>query len=171
MTWFSSAVGSVRHPVLVGIGVLLAPALWVLFVASGNPHELVLGVAVSVATLMFTIFVCRSSQVALTLRARDVMQLWRIPGYVVSGVYTVAAVAMKDLVGGKRAASLYRVCGFDTSLHDPVRQARTILAIAYTTATPNFIVIGVDPAQSRMLFHQIAPTTVPKMTKALGAKG
>ncbi|RXH53979.1 hypothetical protein GRAN_4948 [Granulicella sibirica] len=29
------------------------------------------------------------------------------------------------------------------------------MAIAYTTASPNIIVIGIDPAQSRMLFHQI----------------
>jgi hypothetical protein len=35
---------------------------------------------------------------------------------------------------------------------------------------PNFIVIGIDFHQSRMLFHQLRRSSVPKMTKSLGAQ-
>jgi hypothetical protein len=40
----------------------------------------------------------------------------------------------------------------------------------YTTTAPNFIVIGIDPDLSRMLFHQIERSSVPKMTRELGAQ-
>jgi hypothetical protein len=44
------------------------------------------------------------------------------------------------------------------------------LATIYTTVAPNFIVIGIDPELSRMLFHQLERSSVPKMTGALGAQ-
>jgi multisubunit Na+/H+ antiporter MnhE subunit len=159
-----------RHPLLVGLTIVLTPGLWILFVGTSNPHELMVGLACSVATIVFTLFVCRFSSSELEFRPRDLMQGWRIPWYIVSGVYEITLVLAKDLLQLEPAKSLYRVCGFDTSAHDPVRAARTVLAVAYTTTAPNFIVIGVDPAQSRMLFHQIESSSVPKMTQALGAK-
>ena len=161
---------AVRHPVLLGLTIVLAPVLWAAFVATKQMHEVVVGAAVSVASVLFTVFVCRSSDTELTLRGRDLAQAWRIPWYIVSGVGDIVMVLCKDVLGIERAQNLYRVCGFDSSGHDPVRMARSILATAYTTTAPNFIVIGVDASQSRMLFHQISPSTVPIMTKALGAK-
>jgi hypothetical protein len=35
---------------------------------------------------------------------------------------------------------------------------------------PNFIIIGIDAAQSRMIFHQLERSEVPRMTKELGAQ-
>ena len=160
-----------RHPVLLVITCLLAPVLWVAFVATFNPHELLVGVAVCAATVLFSVIVGRSSEVQVELRPRDLAQAWRIPWYIVSGVTEITLVLFKDLLGIARAKSLFRVCGFDSSTHDPVRIARTVLAVAYTTSAPNFIVVGIDPAQSRMLFHQIEASPVQKMGKALGAKG
>ena len=159
-----------RHPLLLVLTILLAPALWMLFVSSSNPHEMVVGVFASIATVIFTVFVCHSSSSSLTFRPRDVAQAWRIPWYILSGVWDITQVLFKDLLRLSPAENLYRVCGFDSSKHDPVRIARTVLAVSYTTTAPNFIVVGVDESQSRMLFHQISPSSVPKMTKALGAK-
>lgn len=162
--------GTLRHPALLLLSLVLAPALWIAFVATLQPHELLVGFLSAAATIVFTTFVCRSSSMELTIRARDVLQCWRIPWYIVSGVFDITLVLVKDLLRISPAQNLYRVCGFDSSGHDPIRIARTILAIAYTTTAPNFIVVGVDAAQSRMLFHQISPSSVPEMTKALGAK-
>ena len=87
-----------------------------------------------------------------------------------SGVYEVAIILSKDLCGVKAAESFYRVSGFKTSKSDPQLIARRVLATAYTTTAPNFIVIGIDYNQSRMLFHQLERSIVPKMTKELGAQ-
>ena len=165
-----SIISRTRHPLVLSFSVIVAPTLWIVFVGSAQAHELLLGGVASAVTVLFVIFVSRSCSEDLTLRSRDVLQVWRVPWSIVSGVWEVTLVAFKDLLRLEPAKSLYRVCGFDTSTHDPVRKARTVLAIAYTTAGPNFIVLGVDPAQSRMLFHQIESGPVPKMTKALGAK-
>jgi hypothetical protein len=162
--------GNLRHPFLFVLSVILAPVLWITFVATVNAHELIVGGATCLATLFFLYFLCHTSSEELVLRPRDIIQLWRIPWYIVSGVYGITLVAFKDLLHLDPAKSLYRVCGFETSAHDPIRKARTVLAVAYTTAAPNFIILGVDAAQSRMLFHQIESSSVPKMTKALGAK-
>ncbi len=170
MAWPKSIRRSLRHPSLFALSVILTPALWIVFVGSSNLHELIVGTVASLATVDFITFVCHSSNEELTLRPRDLIQLWRIPWYIAVDVYVVTLVAVRDLLHLQPAQSLYRVCGFDTSVHDPVRQARSVMAIAYTTASPNIIVIGIDPTQSRMLFHQIKSGKVPEMTKALGAK-
>ncbi len=164
------SIHNLRHRIAFSLSLGLAAALWLIFVGSFNPHELLVGGVASGFTVSFLAFVCRSSDTELTFRPRDLIQVWRIPWYIAVDVYVVTLVAAKDLLHLQPAESLYRVCGFDTSVHDPVRKARTVLATALTTASPNIIVIGIDPAQSRMLFHQIFRSEVPKMAKALGAK-
>ena len=170
MVWPKSIRRSLRHPTLFALSVILAPVLWIVFVGSSNLHEVIIGLVAGLATVVFVTFVCRSSNEELTLRPRDLIQLWHLPWYIAVDIYVVTVVAARDLLNLQPAQSLYRVCGFDTSAHDPVRKARSVMAIAYTTASPNTIVIGVDPTQSRMLFHQIKSSKVPDMTKALGAK-
>ena len=161
---------SLRHPVLFTFTLILAPASWILFVGTFNLHELLVGALASLATVLFLTFVCRSRNEDLSLRPQDLTQLWRIPWYIAVDVWVVTLVAFKDLLHLEAAQSLYRVCGFDTSLHDPVRKARSVMAVAYTTASPNIIVIGIDPAQSRMLFHQLKRSKVPVITQKLGAR-
>ena len=166
-----SVLGKLSHPVLFLEVLLLTPALWMLLVGSLARHEVWVGLAASAATVVFTTFVCQSTSAELKLRAVDLLQGWRIPWYILSGVWEISLILLKDVLRIEPAENLYRVCGFDTSTRDPVRRARSILATAYTTTAPNFIVVGVDPSQSRMLFHQIARSSVPQMTKALGGKG
>lgn len=159
------------HPVLLGGAVVLAPILWVAFVASTGVHELLVGMVACAATVVFSLVVGRSTGIALVLRPGDLAQAWRIPWYLVSGVCEITVVLLKDVVGLAPAKNLYRVCGFDSSRHDPVRAARSVMAVAYTTTAPNFIVVDIDPDQSRMLFHQVDRSSVPRMAKALGARG
>lgn len=151
--------------------VVAAAVLWVVFVASANPHEMEVGAACVMATVAFTGFVVRTTGMKFRLRLRDFVQAWRIPWYVVSDAAVVLAVLVKDALRVEQAGNFFRVCGFDSSKRDPVRIARTVLAVVYATCSPNCIVIGIDQTQSRMLFHQLKRTPVPKMLKALGAKG
>jgi hypothetical protein len=44
-----------------------------------------------------------------------------------------------------------------------------VLAVAYTTMSPNFIVLGINTKEKGLVFHQIERSGVPKMTKNLGA--
>jgi hypothetical protein len=143
---------------------------WVWLVAGTHLHEMMVGAAVVVMATLFLKAVHESSQNALRLEWKDVVQCWRIPWYMASGIWEITVVLFKDLTHLTRAGSYYRVSGFKTSKRDRVVIARTVLATVYTTTAPNFIVIGIDPELSRMLFHQIERSSVPKMTQALGAQ-
>jgi hypothetical protein len=162
---------TLSHPGLLAVAVVLAPALWASLVWTSNPHEHIAGLLCEAVTLLFLLGLCHSTATNLTIRIRDLAQCWRVPWYILSKDWEITVLLVKDVLHLGRAQSLFRVCGFDSSTHDPVRVARTVMAVAFTTAAPNFIVIGIDPSQSRMLFHQIARGEVPEMTKALGAKG
>lgn len=160
------------HAALWCVATLAAAALWTLFVWSSiNAHEMYLGAGCLVLTLVFVYSVARTVGLKLIFRARDLAQAWHIPWAIVTGALTITWVLIKDLLRVEPAQNLFRVCGFDSSRHDPVRIARTVLAVAYTTATPNSIVIGIDPAQSRLLLHQISRSSIRPMTKKLGARG
>jgi hypothetical protein len=82
----------------------------------------------------------------------------------------MVVILAKDLLGFKKADSLFRVTGFKRAKTNPLSVARRVLATAYTTVAPNFIIIGIDPDRNRMLFHQLERSSVPKMTQALGAQ-
>ena len=157
-----------RPVTLLTITAILLALGWIVFVGSVHSHEMIVGAAVVGLCVPFCGLVYKSERLPLELRLRDVVQAWRIPWYILSGCSEITWLLVKDLAG-KRAESLYRVCGFRTGMRDPVAVERTALAIAYTTTAPNFIVIGVDPHQNHMLFHQIQRSGIPKMTKALGA--
>lgn len=159
------------RPATAALCLLAAAGLWVIFVATSNPHEMEVGAVCVAATVIFTGFVVKTTGLRFKLQLRDFLQGWRIPWYVLSDFVVVAVVLVKDVLRLEPAGNLFRVCGFDTSKHDPVRIARTVLAVTYSTCSPNCIVIGIDQSQSRMLFHQLKRSAVPSMTRNLGAKG
>lgn len=143
---------------------------WLLFVASTHTHELIVGFLCVVAAAAFLCLVYRSEDLRLLFRLRDVLQCWRIPGELLSGSWQIVLVLIKDLLSIERAGSFYRVCGFRTAKAKPEMVARRVLATAYTSITPNSIVIGIDYTQSRLLFHQMLRSPLSKTTIALGAQ-
>ncbi len=166
MMWTEKQTG--REAIAV-ITIVLMAAEWILLVAGTRAHEMIVGVVSVLASALFLSGVSKMSTLALDFRLSDAAQGWRIPWYVLSDCYTITVVLLRDLFTSQRAASLYRVSGFKTSKDEPRLVARRVLATAYTTTSPNSIVIGIDFNQSRMLFHQIERRGVSKMTKSLGA--
>jgi hypothetical protein len=143
---------------------------WVWLVASTHVHEMIVGAVVVVLATLFVVMVQKSQRETLKFRWKDVVQCWRVPWYIVARIWEISVLLFKDLFFIRRAGSYYRVCGFKSSRRDPEIVAREVLATIYTTMAPNFIVIGIDPDLSRMLFHQIERSGVSKMTQALGAQ-
>ena len=70
----------------------------------------------------------------------------------------------------KPAKSLFYSVPFDTGGDSDEDAFRRALAVGYTTATPNFVVVGIDREHRRLVFHQIEDSEVPEMTKQLGAR-
>lgn len=155
---------------LCALSVLFVAVLWILFVGGIRRNEMFVGAVVLLLACTFTYRIWRIETLRTEFHLADISQGWRIPWYVLSGLYEIIAILLKDLLGVKKADSFYRMSGFKTSKSNPSLVARRILAIFYTTMAPNFIVIGIDFHQSRMLFHQLRRSSVPKMTKSLGAQ-
>jgi multisubunit Na+/H+ antiporter MnhE subunit len=152
------------------LSVVIMAAEWVLLVAGFKRDEMIVG---TLAVILAAVFLFRTLQVAserLDFRIRDILTLWRLPGMMISDAWTVTIVLLRDLAGIEPAGSFYRVSGFRTAIHDPLLVARRVLATVYTTSTPNSIVIGTDPATSRMLIHQLRRAPTSQLQRDLGAQ-
>ena len=154
---------------LLAITAVLLAVGWIAFVGSVHIHEMIVGAVVVVLSTAFCGLVVSSSTLPVQLRWRDVLEIWRVPKAIVEDTGILLAILFRDLFRGRPAGSFYRVCGFRSSSRDPVIVGRSALAIAYTTMSPNMIVIGIDPAQSHLLFHQVQRDEVPRLTQRLGA--
>ena len=143
---------------------------WIVFSGSFAAHELLIGI---VAALLATagLFVINLQYPArFSPSSFDLISIWRLPWYLLSGTWEIAIVAARDFLGIKRAKSLFRIASFDGGgKDDPRATARRVLAVAYTTVAPNFIVLGINTNDQTLLFHQIERSSVPKLTQQLGA--
>jgi hypothetical protein len=150
--------------------VALMGSEWVLLVAGVKPHEMLVGALSITAAAAFMCSILRSETMELNFMLRDVVKVWQVPWHILTNTFTLCEVLFKDLLLNKPAGSYYRISGFKTSKTDPTLIARRVLATAYTTVSPNSIVIGIDYEQSRMLLHQVQRDEVSEMTKSLGGQ-
>lgn len=155
---------------LCGWTLLLIVMLWIIFVGGVRRDEMIVGIGVLIGSVAFLYLVWRTETLNLDFKFQDIVQGWRIPWYIVSGIYEIILVLIWDLIHVKCADSLYRIGRFEPSKGDPRLEARRVLATFYTTMAPNFIVIGIDEHRNRTLFHQLKRSNIPKMKKALGAQ-
>lgn len=152
------------------LAVFLMSWEWILLVAGTHKDEMIVGAASVLVSGAFLFVAHRTSTLHTDFRLSDIAKGCRIPWYVIIDIWVIILVLFKDLFGIEKAKSLFRVSGFKTGEKDPVLAARRVLAIAYTSASPNAIVLGIDYTCSRMLFHQLTRAPLPKMTDDLGAK-
>lgn len=144
--------------------------LWILFVGGTRRNEMLVGAGIGVISGMFAYKVWLVETLRVEFHLADIIQGWRIPWYILSGIYVTVVVLLKNLFRVGSADSFYRVSGFKTSKSDPRQIARRVLVTFYMTMSPNSIVIGIDYRQSRMLFHQLQRSSMSRMSKALGAQ-
>jgi hypothetical protein len=103
-------------------------------------------------------------------RFRELLQIAYVPWRLLQGTYEIFWAALRDLLGGRKPDSAFRVVAFEAgAVLDPHDTARRVLAVAYTTMTPNFIILGINTPEKQLLFYQIERSPVPQMTKNLGA--
>jgi hypothetical protein len=151
------------------VSVVLAYIAWLAFVGNISGQELVLGGASAVFSSALSALVLKQMGIPLRIRLRDVVQLLWIPWYLVYGSWEILSVLCTDLAGVKRAESLFRTVSYEC-LSGPRGFVRRALAVAGTTATPNFIVVGIDTRRELLLFYQIRRSDIPQITKNLGAR-
>ena len=156
---------------LICLGFPIFYVFWIVFSGTFAVHELMIGAVGALLATSGMLVIGVQYPALFSPSACNLIAIWRIPWYVLSGTWEIAVVAAKDLLGIKSARSLFRVASFHAGENkDPRATARRVLAVAYTTIAPNFIVLGINTSDRRMLFHQIERSTVPKMSQGLGAE-
>lgn len=142
---------------------------WLVFTGTFAVHELLIGVlsALLASTGMFVIDKCYPAHFSPELG--ELLTLWRIPGQVISGTRKIVSLMAKDFLGIRRAQSVFSVAPFAAGRKDdPHASARRVLAVAYSTVSPDIIVMGVNTADNKLLFHQLENGPVPKLIQELG---
>jgi multisubunit Na+/H+ antiporter MnhE subunit len=144
---------------------------WLLFVEKFSPAELGVGAVCSLAAAFASEIAWGSRLTAFGGDLGALAQARHLPWLMLSGTCEIFGVLCRHLFTRKKAESLMLAVPFDPGERDDPRDAaRRALAVAYTTMTPNFIILGIDQEKRRMLYHQIKRSDVPKMTQNLGAQ-
>lgn len=149
------------------LSVMLA-LFWLACVANLSLHDMIVGLPAVFLSVAFSFFAIRILPIRFRPSSISLIQIWRLPWYIMSGLTEIAWILVKDFAG-KPAASLFRSASWGPVADNGADTAKRTLAIAYTTVAPNFIVIGIDAERGQILFHQVQKSGVPIMTQHLGA--
>jgi hypothetical protein len=149
---------------------VLMTALWFAFVAKVEVGEALVGVLAAALAATADALIRQGRFAKFDPAPRWLAEVWREPGYVISGTAVIFWVLLRRLVLGKEPESVLRSISFDAGGPTARSAARRALAITLTTIPPNFIVIGIDRKDKSMLVHQVQESGVPEITKRLGAK-
>lgn len=144
-------------------------ALWIVFVAGVHAPEMLVGALSIAASTAFLSLMWRAQEDHVLFRAADVAQVWRVPAQVAGDALVILKVLWQDLFSASREPSFYELHRFDGGPPCPELLGRELLAVAYLTASPNSIVLGIDERKSMLMVHQLAPTPLPELARRLGA--
>jgi multisubunit Na+/H+ antiporter MnhE subunit len=143
---------------------------WFVFVGKLGWDELIVALVCAAIAASASQLVWSQHAAAFRDHSGKFLQMWRLPKYMITGSWEIFSVLLRQLFGGKRAESLVLQVPYDPVSDDPGDAALRALAIAYTTSTPNFVVIGIDRERGRLVYHQIKRSPVLPMTVKLGAR-
>lgn len=145
--------------------------LWLLLVEKFTPDELLVGIPCALLAAAASQVAWQRHLTAFGANPRLLAQAFRLPWIFVTDTWEIAVVLFAQLLLGRPAQSLLLEVPFDAGEEqDPDAAARRALAIAYTTMTPSFVVVGIDRERRTLLYHQIRKSKVPRMTRELGAR-
>ena len=142
--------------------------LWLLFENQTNFYELLFGAGSALLATIGTELIRRQPFASFHPRVFWIAQAWRLPRYVLQDTVVIFwALVKRFFVAGK---SILRSVPFEAGDSGATSAARRALAIAYTSMSPNCVVLSIDLAKRVMVVHQVEPSPVPRMTQNLGAK-
>jgi multisubunit Na+/H+ antiporter MnhE subunit len=144
--------------------------LWLLFADNAGIREMCIGaIAAGFATLGEMVFACQLHK-DYHFRSRDLLQIHWLFWYTITGACEVMQGLGRQLFTKRGADSFVGAVPFNMGGDTPTAAGRRCLAITYTTATPNCIVLGLEPKKKLLLYHQIIKGPIRSLTKNLGAR-
>jgi hypothetical protein len=144
--------------------------LYLLFASSLAKAELYVGLGIAALAATGTEVVYAQNLAFFKPRPYWLLLAGALPWYVLSGAWEIFLVLAKYALCIDHPKSLHRAVRFDSGGGDSESHARRALAMTYSTVPPNFIILDILRDAHLMLFHQVSPSGVPKITQELGAR-
>jgi hypothetical protein len=141
--------------------------LWLILVGNAHPQESFVGALSVAATAWFALFARRAQRRRFDYSLRDLLQVRRVPWNVLTDAWRVTGVLLHDLFAGQVASSSYFVLPFKLSQSHAGLDGREVLAVAYATASPNSIVLGVRRGDGKILLHLLEEAPLSSVMTAL----
>jgi multisubunit Na+/H+ antiporter MnhE subunit len=161
--------GRGKLAVVIAIALPLFYVFWLVFVGTFSAHELEIGIVATMLATAGTVVIDVQYPSRFVPSVGELLSVWRLPWYLLSGTVQILMVALRDLFGTP-APSLFRVVRFHAGARDERAVARRVLAVGYTTMTPTSIVLGINSNDQKLLVHELQRNPVSKMAKQLGAR-
>lgn len=140
--------------------------LWFLFVYQLSLIELAAGAAAAALTVVAMRVSLRAVPLRFKPEARWLSRSFNLPVTVVKDM-VVLLRALARLVMRKKIPSLFQVTHFGAIADNPRANAKRVLAVAFTSVSPNSIVIGINRENGLLLFHELEKTSLPKILEEL----
>ena len=153
-----------KRALFAGAAGCISFGLWLLYVSSLSPHELLAGTGAAALAAFASEAVRSAEQPRFVLHLRMLRAARRVPFEILRDCARVTA----KLFSGRRPAGRFRTIPFYAGGDDGASVARRTLAIAFVTVSPNSIVIAIDKRRNRMLFHELVRGGAPQAAYLLG---
>lgn len=144
--------------------------LWLIFAADLDWREALIGFVAAGIACFATMLVAHEEKAGYKFRLNWVLEIIWVPWCVLDGTYQVLRGLANQLFTRRGADSFLGAVRFTVGGHTERAAGRRALAVTFTTATPNFVIIGIDHKQRLMLYHQVLRGKVLKLTQNLGAR-
>jgi multisubunit Na+/H+ antiporter MnhE subunit len=148
---------------------LFLVGLWMLFVSMTKGRELLAGLIAALLAAVADGIIKSIDYAKFKPRLEWLPLIFWEAWYALDGTWAIMMALFKHIAGKESEAEFVSV-PLTAGSDDAESWARRALMVAYLTIPPNFIVLGIDREQQRMLVHQVSPTAVPLIAKKLGAK-
>jgi multisubunit Na+/H+ antiporter MnhE subunit len=144
--------------------------IWLLFVSKLEPSETLVGVGAAVLSATASEIVRGVERPRFLPHIGWMLEFWRIPLQILKDCGLVTAKLFRILTGRGRGTGHFVSVPFEWGGTDQRSVARRVLAILYTTVTPNTIVVGIDRERNEMLLHTLVESPVPPVAIVMESK-
>jgi multisubunit Na+/H+ antiporter MnhE subunit len=152
------------------VHVALAFAAWMAFTLRVAPNELAVGAVAAAIAGSASLVVWRHNGATFRGAARHVAQAWRLPWASVTGTVQIFGVLARHLAG-RPAPSLLLALPIDVGARDDPRdRARRALAVAYLSATPDSVALGIDLERGLLWVHMLRRAAPSTLARNLGVR-
>lgn len=141
--------------------------LWLVFVFSLSPSELIAGAFAAALGVLATEVVRHRNLIRIDFRLSWFYSLWRLPFDALRESLLAYRFLFDYLLRRRRSAM--NVVALHARTEDSLMRGKRALAVALVSATPNSIALGYDAGQDRLLIHQLYPAPPSPTLHHLGA--